>query len=154
MRSGQVLKVLGFGASLAAAVLLGACATTNLGSNKIGWSDYATIAIKDYAIVGIVRVTSEETNERSVFGIVTSHKGSQITYDMLIQEAKALGADDIINVRVDRVDESSHIPMLEWLIGYTERCSYIGTALAITYKDAQPGFRRANQDRSPGLRPE
>jgi hypothetical protein len=145
MNSRKVLKAVAVGVALVAVVLVGACTTTNLGSNTTGWSDYAAIAIKDYTVVGIVRVTSEEIKKRSIFGIVDSHKGSQITYDMLIKEAKALGADDIINVRIDRIDESVHIPILEWLIGYTEKYSYVGNALAIKYKDAQPSFPQSSQ---------
>jgi hypothetical protein len=132
-------------AALVAAACLGACATTNVASNRTGWSDYATITTKDYEPVGIVRVTSEETRERSVFGVVTSQKGSQITYDMLIAQAAAMGADDVINVRIDRVDKTVHstIPFFEWLIGYSERYSYTATALAIRYTDAGTGAASA-----------
>ena len=54
-----------FGVAVPAVVLflvalLGACTTTNLASNRTGWSDYATVAIKDYTVVGIVRVVSED----------------------------------------------------------------------------------------------
>jgi hypothetical protein len=96
-------------AALVAAAFLGACATTNVAGNKTGWSDYATIATKDYDPVGIIRVTSEETRKRSV--------------------------------RIDRVDTTVHstIPALEWLLGYTEKYSYTGTALAIKYTSAGPG---------------
>lgn len=47
-------------------------------------------------------------------------------------EAKALGADGIINVRIDSVDESVHgtIPAIEWIFGYTETYSSIATVLA------------------------
>ena len=140
MRYRRFLAATGRVASLVAAAFLAACATSNVASNRTGWSDYATITTKDYEPVRIIRVTSEETKERSVFGVVTSHKGSQITYDMLIAEAEALGADDVINVRIDRVDKTVHstIPFFEWLIGYSERYSYTGTALAIRYKDAGP----------------
>jgi len=134
---------MGLAVVLIGALGIGACTTTNLVSNKTGWSDYATITTKDYAPVGIVRVTSVETKKRGFLGIVSSHKGSQITYDMLIGEAKALGADDIINVRIDRVDQSAHstLAAIEWIFGYTETYSYVGTALAIRYTDAQPGTR-------------
>ncbi len=146
---------MGLAAVMVAALFLGACTTTNLGSNKTGWSDYATITTKDYAPVGIVRVMSVEIKKRGFLGVVSSHKGSQITYDMLIGEAKALGADDIINVRIDRVDESAHstIPALEWIFGYTEKYSYTGTALAIKYKDAQPGVRQDSRSNALGASP-
>ncbi len=153
MSTRRLLRAAGAAAVAVAAALLGACATTNLGSNRTGWSDYATIATKDFAAVGIVRVTSEEIKERGAFGFVTCHRGSQITYDMLIREAKALGADDIINVRIDRIDESVHgtIPAFEWITGCTEKYSYIGTALAIRYTEAQPRPRRNEQVISSGM---
>jgi len=140
MKYQRFLTATGRVASLVAAAFLAACATSNVASNRTGWSDYATITTKDYEPVRIIRVTSEETKERSVFGVVTAHRGSQITYDMLIAKAAALGADDVINVRIDRVDKTVHstIPFFEWLIGYSERYSYTGTALAIRYKDARP----------------
>jgi uncharacterized protein YbjQ (UPF0145 family) len=123
---------------LLAVVLLSSCTTTNLASNRTGWSDYATIAIKDYTIVGIVRVVSEEVTRRGFLGIASSHTGSQVTYDLLIGEAKKLGADDIINVRIDRTDES-HRGIFDWLVGYTEMYAYTANALAIRYTQAAAG---------------
>ena len=153
VKRGRFMGTAGLVGAALAATLLGACTTTNVASNRTGWSEYATIATKDYATVGIVRVTSEETRKRSVFGIVTSHTGSQITYDMLIGEAKALGADDIINVRIDRVDRTVHstVPAIEFLIGYTETYSYTGTALAISYRDATATPRQSTRASVSGL---
>jgi uncharacterized protein YbjQ (UPF0145 family) len=153
VKPGRFMGAAGLVAALVAAALLGACTTTNVASNRTGWSEYATIATKDYVTVGMVRATSEETTKRSILGIVTSHTGSQITYDMLIGEAKALGADDIINVRIDRVDQTVHstLPAIEWLIGFTETYSYTGTALAISYRDATATPRQATQAPGSGL---
>jgi len=123
---------------LIAAALLGACTTTNLASNRTGWSDYATVAIKDYTVVGIVRVVSEEVIRRGFLGIVESRRGSQVTYDLLVSEAKKIGADDIINVRIDRTDKSLH-GVFDWLVGYTERYAYTANALAIKYTQAVAG---------------
>jgi hypothetical protein len=123
---------------LIAAVLLGACTTTNLASNRTGWSDYATVAVKDYTVVGIVRVVSEEVIRRGFLGIVESRRGSQVTYDLLVSEAKKIGADDIINVRIDRTDKSLH-GIFDWLVGYTERYAYTANALAIKYTQAIAG---------------
>ncbi len=114
------------------------CATTNLTSNRTGWSDYATVAIKDYTVVGIVRVVSEEVTRRGFLGIAMSHKGSQVTYDLLVSEAKKIGADDIINVRIDRTDKSLH-GIFDWLVGYTEKYAYTANALAIKYTQAVAG---------------
>ena len=123
---------------LFAVALVCSCTSTNLASNRTGWSDYATVAIKDYTVVGIVRVTSEEITRRGFLGIAHSHKGSQVTYDLLVSEAKKIGADDIINVRIDRTDRSLH-GIFDWLVGYTERYAYTANALAIKYTQAVAG---------------
>lgn len=129
------IRIRGIAAALFAVALLGSCATTNLTSNRAGWSDYAAIAVKDYTVVGTVRVVSEEVTQRGFLGMTDSHTGSQITYDMLIGEAKKLGADDIINIRIDRTDESFH-GIFDWLVGYTEKYVYTANALAIRYTQA------------------
>ena len=138
MKSRDVLRVAVPAAVLFAAALLCSCTTTNLASNRTGWSDYATVAIKDYTVVGIVRVVSEEVTRRGFLGIVHSHKGSQVTYDLLVSEAKKIGADDIINVRIDRTDKSLH-GVFDWLVGYTEKYAYTANALAIKYTQAVAG---------------
>jgi uncharacterized protein YbjQ (UPF0145 family) len=138
MKFRDVPRVAVLATALIAAALLGACTTTNLASNRTGWSDYATVAIKDYAVVGIVRVVSEEVTKRGFLGIVHSHKGSQVTYDLLVSEAKKIGADDIINVRIDRTDKSLH-GIFDWLVGYTEKYAYTANALAIKYTQAIAG---------------
>ena len=139
MKFRNVPKVACLVAVAFAVALLSSCTTTNLASNKTGWSDYATIAIKDYTVVGIVRVASEEVTQRGFLGIANSHTGSQVTYDMLVSEAKKLGADDIINVRIDRTDKSLH-GIFDWLFGYTEKYAYAANALAIRYTQAAAGY--------------
>jgi uncharacterized protein YbjQ (UPF0145 family) len=138
MKSRDIFRVAVLAAVLFAAALLCSCTTTNLASNRTGWSDYATVAIKDYTVVGIVRVVSEEVTSRGFLGIVYSYKGSQITYDLLVSEAKKIGADDIINVRIYRTDKSLH-GIFDWLVGYTERYAYTANALAIKYTQAIAG---------------
>lgn len=138
MKSRDVLRVAVPAVVLFVTALLGGCATTNLTSNRTGWSDYATVAIKDYTVVGIVRVVSEEVTRRGFLGIVMSRKGSQVTYDLLVNEAKKIGADDIINVRIDRTDKSLH-GIFDWLVGYTEKYAYTANALAIKYTQAVAG---------------
>jgi hypothetical protein len=139
MKSKDVLRMVRAAAVLFVVVLLGSCATTNLTSNRTGWSDYAGIAIKDYTVVGNVRFVSEEVTQRGFLGIANSQTGSQVTYDLLIGEAKKLGADDIINIRIDRTDESFH-GIFDWLVGYTEKYVYTANALAIRYTQAAAGY--------------
>jgi uncharacterized protein YbjQ (UPF0145 family) len=147
MKSINVLRVAGFAAVVFAAAFLSSCTTTNLASSRTGWSDYANVAIKDYTVVGIVRVVSEEVTQRGFLGIANSRTGSQVTYDLLISEAKKLGADDIVNVRIDHRDESFH-GIFDWLVGYTERYAYTANALAIKYTQAVAGYL-ADGDRAP-----
>ena len=138
MKSRHVLRAAVPATVLFVVALACSCTSTNLASNRTGWSDYATVAIKDYTVVGIVRVTSEEITRRGFLGIAHSHKGSQVTYDLLVSEAKKIGADDIINVRIDRTDRSLH-GIFDWLVGYTERYAYTANALAIKYTQAVAG---------------
>ena len=126
---------------LVAAVLLASialltvgCTTTDLTTNKTGWSDYAEIAVKDFDPVGVVRVTSKEVFRVEPFGLKKSSTGSKVTYDMLIAEAVKLDAHDIINVRIDVANKSSSSPF-DFFTGSTKEIEYIGTALAIKYKN-------------------
>ena len=126
---------------LVAAVLLASialltvgCTTTDLTTNKTGWSDYAEIAVKDFDPVGVVRVTSKEVFRVEPFGFKKSSTGSKVTYDMLIAQAVKLGAHDIINVRIDVANKSSSGPF-DYFKGTKKEIEYIGTALAIKYKN-------------------
>ena len=126
---------------LVAAVLLASialltvgCTTTDLTTNKTGWSDYAEIAVKDFDPVGVVRVTSKEVFDTRHVGIKKTSTGSKVTYDMLIAEAVKLGAHDIINVRIDVANKSSSGPF-DYFKGTKKEIEYIGTALAIKYKN-------------------
>jgi uncharacterized protein YbjQ (UPF0145 family) len=138
VKSRDVFRMAVPAAVLIVGALLGACTSTNLASNRTGWSDYATVAIKDYTVVGIVRVMSEEITRRGFLGIAHYHTGSQVTYDLLVSEAKRIGADDVINVRIDRTDKSLH-GIFDWLVGYTEKYAYTANALAIKYTQAVVG---------------
>jgi len=135
---------------LVAAVLLASialltvgCTTTDLTTNKTGWSDYAEIAVKDFDPVGVVRVTSKEVFRVEPFGLKKSSTGSKVTYDMLIAEAVKLDAHDIINVRIDVANKSSSSPF-DFFTGSTKEIEYIGTALAIKYKNPPEQAGRYN----------
>lgn len=110
------------------------CISSYLTTNKTGWSDYAEIAVKDFEPVGVVRVTSKEVFETGPFGFKKSSTGSKVTYDMLIAQAVKLGAHDIINVRIDVANKSSSGPF-DYFKGTKKEIEYIGTALAIKYKN-------------------
>jgi len=147
----QSIRILGSVAIIGLLLVVTSCATTDLTTNRTGWSDYATIAIKDYTSLDHVRVTATETTTVGFLGLTSSTIGSKVTYDMLLAEAKKLGADDIINVRIDVQNRSTRNLILDRIIGYTATVDYIGNALAIKYTSAQPDFRADGESGDAGI---
>jgi hypothetical protein len=122
-------------ALVTAALILAGCTTTDLSTNKVGWSNYAEIAVKDFETLGIITVESQEVVIASFLGINKNRRGSRVVWSDLMAEAAKLGADDIINVRIDVVDQNTRTP-LDFIIGWTHTYNYKGTALAIKYTEA------------------
>ena len=91
----------------------------------IGISNNAPIAVKDYEIMGIITVKSSELIDGN-----GNHTGSKITNEMLLSEAKKLGAHDVINVRID-VNQNENFTLEGVRIRTTY--NYTATALAIKY---------------------
>lgn len=116
------------------AMVLAGCKTTNLTTNKVGWSDYTTVTIKDFDVVGVITLESEVTKTVTPFGFSSTLEGSEITYAMLMEKAVEKKGDDIINVRIDKHDDSK-TTLFDRIIGYTKKTKYIATALVIRYKD-------------------
>ncbi|MFP4365268.1 MAG: hypothetical protein ACLFR1_15500 [Spirochaetia bacterium] len=110
------------------------CSSTNLATTNTGWSDYAEIVTKNYEVVGHVRLEAQETKTVSMLSINTTIEGSTITYDDLLAQAIELGADDIINVRIDKVEDSSH-SFFDLILGYTTNYTYYANAIAIRYTE-------------------
>lgn len=117
-----------FGSAIVAIVglLAVSCSSTNLETNKVGWSSYTEITGKDFDVVKIVKVSSTEKVTKSFF--YTKVDGSRVLYAQLMDEAAKAGADDIINVRIDKKHEDSNTST-------TTIYTYTATALAIKYKD-------------------
>ena len=84
---------------LSVLLLAGCTTTTDLTTNKVGWSNYADLSVKDYDVVGIINVESQEVYECGPLGFNKSLKGSRITWSDLMAEAVKLGADDVIVIR-------------------------------------------------------
>ena len=101
------------------------------------YADVAPYTLRDYVIKGIVfvesRVTIDVNGERT---------GSEITNYMLMKEAEKLGADDIINVKIDEKEESKVVDSYDKDAKFIDRkykkTSYLyqATALAIKYTNA------------------
>jgi hypothetical protein len=62
------------------------CSSTTGSVRKVGWSNYTGIPSKDYTVVGVVVLRLDDTKTLNAD---------------LMAEAVKLGADDIINIRVD-----------------------------------------------------
>lgn len=115
-------------------VITAGCTSTNYSANMSGVSDYSTVVVKDYTAMGIVSVHATEIHSAGPLGIVKTVEGSKVTYSALMQEAVRLGADDIINVRID-MTATYRATAFDWLIGWTRTFTYTGTALAIKYSE-------------------
>ncbi|MDR3146584.1 MAG: hypothetical protein LBU21_09925 [Treponema sp.] len=125
----------GFVFLIAAVVVLAGCTSVDHTTNRVGWSSYAEVAVKDYEPLGIVTLESQEVYIRGPLGINRSLKGTRIVWSDLMNEAAKLGADDIINVRIEtnNLGESS---IFDFITGYTVTFKHRATALAIKYKGA------------------
>jgi hypothetical protein len=120
-----------------AAVMFAGCTTTDLTTNKVGWSNYVTVSVKDFETVGVISLESQEVFEAGPLGFEKSLKGSRIVWSDLMAEAIKLGADDVVNVRVETTDKNRRrIAFFDWLLGYTYTYQYRATGLAIKYTDA------------------
>ena len=104
---------------------------------KGGYVDIAPYTLRDFEIKGLVFVESKVTID-----VNGERNGSEITNYMLMKEAQKLGADDVINVKIDEKEESEVIDTYDSKLKFLKRkykkTSYIyhATALAIKYTNA------------------
>jgi uncharacterized protein YbjQ (UPF0145 family) len=113
------------------------CATypvVDHGYPEAGGSRSANIVIKDYQPLGIIFVKSTE-----VIDSKGNHSGSKITYEMLMREAQKLGADDVINVRIDVNEVEEFITDNPFAVVTKTTYNYTATALAVKYTNAVSG---------------
>ncbi len=114
-------------------IVLTGCKSVDLSTNRTGWSDYSSIVVKDYEVIDHIFVESTQVKDVGLLQLITTVSGSDVTYNMLIKEAIALGADDIINVRIDK-QVISNKSLLSLVFGlYTDTIKYTANALAIKY---------------------
>ena len=124
---------------IAAAILaaISGCKSFDLTTNKVGWSNYADISVKDFTVLGIISIESQEVFKYGPFGFRKSIRGSRIVWSDLMSEATRLGADDVINVRIEERNQNDRRPgIIEFFTGYTTTWRYKATALAVTYTEA------------------
>jgi len=68
-----------------------------------------------------------------------NHTGSKITYEMLMQEAKKLGANDVINVKIDVNQVEEIVKNKDNFDISRTTYNYTASALAIKYTNATQG---------------
>ena len=128
-----------------AVLAITACSTTDITTNRVGWSEYVDMAVKDFESLGIISLKSQVIEDVSPLYFMTTNTGSQITYASLFAEAAKLGADDIVNVRID-VQTQKRFTFFNWLIGSKTVHTYTGTALAVKYTNAVDRVKSSNQN--------
>ena len=122
---------------IAVLALFAGCRSYDLTTNKVGWSNYADISVKDFTVMGIITVESQEVFTYGPLGFQKDFQGSRIVWSDLMAEAAKLGADDIINVRIEETNVNNRKPrIIEFFTGYTTTWKYKATALAVKYTDA------------------
>lgn len=124
--------------AVVALMVLAGCTTNDLSTAEVGWSNYSDIVAKDFEVVGIVTATAQEVHSKSPFWFSIKTEGGTVTYADLMQKAAAMGADDIINIRVDKREESSMSWIFDFIKGSKKTYTYTATATAIKYTTASP----------------
>ena len=118
------------------AVFFSSCATTQFPTKNYtyphdGVTNNVGIASKDFESAGIIFVKSVE-----VIDTEGNHTGSKITYEMLMQEAAKLGADDVINIKIDVNQKEEKLRGTNGITITKITYSYTASALAIRYTNA------------------
>ena len=128
---------------LAIMMLVCSCSTTDLSTNQVGVSTYIGTIAKDFEIVDVITLESTETVKVGFLSLTRSVTGSRITYSDLLKKAIELGADDVVNVRIDRKDNLK-FSVFDVIFGSTNTYTYVATGTAIKYKDAKPDTPASN----------
>ena len=121
---------------ITAIVIFAGCRSYDLTINKVGWSNYSDISVKDFTVLGIITIESQEVFTYGPLGLQKDYRGSRIVWSDLMAEAAKLGAEDVINVRIEETNLNNRKPrIIEFLIGYTTSWKYKATALAVKYTE-------------------
>jgi hypothetical protein len=100
--------------------------TVSLSVPLAGMTNIVPLPVKDFETRGIIFVKAQKKTDSK--GNVS---GSEVTYQMLLLEAQKLGADDVVNVRMDE-----NVTVTGSGAGKVRTSDYTATALAIKYKRA------------------
>ena len=144
-------KLLFVMAAVSLLIVVSGCQSYDLTTNKVGWSNYADISVKDFTVVGIIKLESQEVFTYGPLGFNKSYKGSRIVWSDLMAEAAKKGADDVINVRIEQQNQNYKRPrIIEFFSGYTTTWKYKATALAIKYTEPVDRQKSGRQDNLKG----
>jgi len=119
---------------LTAALLVSCASHVDFRSPMQGKYVTVRVAAKDFEVVGKVSLTAVKVRTGSPLGILRSAEGSGVLLTALVREAALLGADEIIDVRIDR-KVYGRTGLAGFLRGWERMITYTGTALAIRYVD-------------------
>jgi len=93
-------------------IILAGCSTTTTANREkvtlTGKIEQITLKEKNFTVVGIIFLTSTAIIDSN--GSII--EGSPVTYEMLMKEAQKLGADDIVNLRIDEIQKNTEIQIL------------------------------------------
>jgi hypothetical protein len=113
---------------------LAGCASVNVTDALSGRYATATVKPKKFIVIGNVSARSTETHKVGPFGLIRKVDGSKINYTDLMVEAARLGADDIVDVRIE-MNTNGKTNFFDWLKGWERVFTYTGNALAVKYAD-------------------
>jgi hypothetical protein len=122
---------------LTVAIFCNGCATTTKQQSQGSVSNVNNLVVKDYEVKGIIYLTSTAIERTDTKGNIEIISGSHITYEALMKKAQELGADDIMNLRIDKKTEPSKSNGNRG-VGNNKEAVYTATALAVKYTKAVP----------------
>lgn len=106
--------------------ILSSCASTTALTNAA--PDNIPIVAKEVEIIGTVKV---EFTRHGVIGLIPDLSliswGDRSSYVALLEEAKKIGADDVVNIKTDLINSS--------ILVFYSRFTWVATALAVKYVD-------------------
>ena len=117
-------RIYSFCAYIILLLVLAGCTSVQYSEPLAGRYIRVTVPPKSFIIIGAVSARSTETH--TVNWIIKKVEGAKIGYTDLVLEAAKLGADDIVDVRID-------VNIIKGTNSNKDVYIYTGTALAIKY---------------------
>jgi hypothetical protein len=107
-------------------------------TNDGNFGEHVNTPVKDFESLGLVftetqLITSDSDSDSD--SEIDAIEGKMFTYQALLKEAQALGADAIINVVIDNTIQTNTVSKLDSSTGSTRITTWYGSALAIQYTE-------------------